>query len=207
MKGKRPGKKGGKPEEKKGRGAGRSGGRKAGRDAGTLTTAAATSEVYPASLVARLAEAVDGVRDGRAHWWLITLAFPHRRPRFFDSYEEAAAARNPAEESEPLGPYVNGPKGREKKRVKSITITYEDGTQRTGSGKDAVLLSEAAVEKFVIPYYTHVLGVDEAQKMWTTYLESDEPVLCHEPLSDPVDCGDPDAYKSLSARKAKKSRT
>lgn len=50
----------------------------------------------------------------------------------------------------------------------SLTIRMRDGTTRTmdlGLMTDAVFLSQAAIDKFVIPYYEGIVGVDAAAAM------------------------------------------
>lgn len=50
----------------------------------------------------------------------------------------------------------------------SVVVKLKDGTTRTwdlGRSTDAVFLSQAAIDKFAIPYYVRILGVDAAAGM------------------------------------------
>lgn len=50
----------------------------------------------------------------------------------------------------------------------TITVRLKNGTSRVipvPAGADAVFFTLSAIDKFAIPYYTHVMGVEEAARM------------------------------------------
>jgi hypothetical protein len=152
-----------------------------------------------ASLLLRLAEAVDGYRDGVPRWFLIARQPPHHVSPF-PSEDEANAAlkeKKPAGSFVVLGPYVAGPeagaqsvrKKKPKKRIKSIQIHYEGSkkpVELDPSKVDAIFLSASSLDKFVYPYYSRVSGVDQAARMRERHMSADEePSFFHEPWSGP----------------------
>src|SRR5262245_14505889 len=125
-----------------------------------------------ASILRRVAEAADGFRDGKPHWFVVTLEAPHKAVPF----DSAAAARTGQKKmgagTVVLGPYVTQPEPRPKKlaarkkakakKVARIEIYYE-GVKKPvvidPSKADAIFLGASALDKFAYPYYSRIHGV------------------------------------------------
>jgi hypothetical protein len=148
----------------------------------------------PASVLLRVAEAADGLRDGTPHWFLVSLKAPHRVTPF-DSETAAERARTHSGKTRfaVLGPYLTkappSPAGarRKKRKIRSVQIFYEGEKKPVEvdlSRVDAIFLSESALDKFVYPYLSRVHGVAATARMRTTHLATGEPLSFHMPWSD-----------------------
>ncbi len=132
-----------------------------------------TSTVKPASLLRVLAEAADGYRTGERVWVVASYRAPHDiAGAFADPTAAAASAREAGGEYAAFGPYVTP--ARPTALVGNLVelraiVRRPDGTLDTSvidTGRhDALFWSESAIDKFVMPYYTSVYGVERAQEL------------------------------------------
>jgi hypothetical protein len=154
----------------------------------------ASEKALPASLLRRVAEAADGLRDGRPHWFLVSLKAPHSAVPF-DSAKAAdkALAKRGRGKFALLGPYLTKPEPapkaarRKKRKVRSVLIYYEGEKKPVEvdlAKVDAIFLSESALDKFVYPYFSRVHGVEQTARMRNSFMTEDEPVSFHMPWSD-----------------------
>ncbi|MGH7471614.1 MAG: hypothetical protein ACRENP_26980 [Longimicrobiales bacterium] len=141
-----------------------------------------------------MAEAADGLRDGKAHWFLVSLKAPHSVTPF-DSAKEAdkALAKRGGGKFAVLGPYLTrsepAPKGarRAQRKIRSVLIYYEGEKKPVKvdlKKVDAIFLSESALDKFVYPYMSRVHGVPETARMREAFMTEGEPVSFHMPWTD-----------------------
>ena len=150
-----------------------------------------------ASVLLRVAEAADGLRDGKPHWFLVSKKAPHSvKP--FDSAKAAERARAKAGKTRfmVLGPYLTKPKegpkkkngrARPKKKIRSIVIYYEGQKKpvRLDPARvDAIFLSQSALDKFAYPYYARVHGVEETARLRRMQLSSEEGFEGHTPWTE-----------------------
>lgn len=64
--------------------------------------------------------------------------------------------------------------------IDMVAVKHVDGEFYPLAGDiDAMFWSEAAVEKFVIPYYARVLGVEGVDKLWQAFLKPDIVAVIH----------------------------
>jgi hypothetical protein len=80
----------------------------------------------------------------------------------------------------------NNPKRRKFDAVKpEPPVRIEGGEEVTDFTKlaDSAFWTEAAVEKFVLPYYAHVAGVEAADKLRKAFNRDDVYAILHLPLS------------------------
>jgi hypothetical protein len=149
----------------------------------------------PASLLLRVAEAADGLRDGLPHWFVVSRKAPHSVTPF-DSSARADRERDRLGRSKyvVLGPYQTpphpAPRGarRKKRKIRSVLIYFEGEKKPVKvdpARVDAIFLSAAALDKFAYPYYSRVHGVAEAAKMRARHLaEADAPLVFHAPWTE-----------------------
>ena len=128
-----------------------------------------SNQVVAVSLLKRIAEAVDGYRNIDNVWVSAKLDFPHE----LEIFESEAEAEDHAQKYnyETFGPYtarrnLNSP-DEIIEEVVEIKITLKRGDKieeikLDSKNTDAVFLSESAVDKFVMPYYTQLYGVEYA---------------------------------------------
>lgn len=115
------------------------------------------------SLARVLAEAADGNRTGAQLWFAANQNFPHRLTGPYESERQARdAARDSGSTWGAFGPFVT-PRDSVEFNVVSVTLTIQrDGRteQVTIDPRqvDALFLSMAAVDKFMIPYYSRIYG-------------------------------------------------
>lgn len=117
-----------------------------------------------ASLLRRIAEAADGHRTGEPIWVVAEDAPPHDAEVFDTAAEADAAAQRDGWSAH--GPYRT-PRDDDDEliTVLSVRVRLSDGTEREigiESDVDALFFSRSAVEKFAVPYYAHVGGVERA---------------------------------------------
>src|SRR5262245_61139632 len=117
-----------------------------------------------ASLLLRVAEAADGVRDGKPRWFVVSRTAPYDLTAFEDEKTARAALKKkkPAADYALTGPYVAGGEpavrkaARKKKdKIKSVQIHYEGKKKPLvidPAKVDAIFLSESAKDKFLYPY-------------------------------------------------------
>lgn len=139
-----------------------------------------------ASLLKRLGEAADGYRDGREIWCVAATKFPHDLEVFFTKTEAEDFRKSIKKTHEIFGPYKTGSgihkvvdgkkiteiivKIKDNETIKEITINPEE--------YDCIFWSEAAVDKFVFPYYARLFDVEYAAKMKKATLAKGGIVLC-----------------------------
>ncbi|MGH8435557.1 MAG: hypothetical protein ACRERX_14035, partial [Pseudomonas sp.] len=154
-----------------------------------------------APILLRVAEAADGLRDGKPHWFLVSRRAPHSvKP--FDSARAAERALVKAGRRKfmVLGPYLTRPKDgpkngrtKPKKKIRSVEI-YIEGVRKPvkldPAKVDAIFLSQSALDKFAYPYYTRVHGPGEAARLRRTQLSSEDPFVGHTPWTQWDDEGE-----------------
>ena len=168
-----------------------------------LSSLAATSGVAQpsgpptATLLKRLAEAVDGHRTGGTVFLVADLRPPHDVLAIFDSLEPARARVGTDPNLGAFGPYLTerdpgamlgwfskcvhyqssmrpiicpGGPVRRMADVDSVTIhvRMRDGTSEiipVQKGADAIFFTLSAIDKFAIPYYVRVVGLEDAARL------------------------------------------
>jgi hypothetical protein len=123
----------------------------------------------------RLAEAVDGVRDVPAYvvWGtdgpVVTQDRPHADEVVFECMTNNSVPQRTRLRSITLEPALVTSDG---KPVPDIAVRF-----------DAAFWSEAAVEKFVLPYYTRMATVSEAVRMRKAFNHTSVAAMLHMPDS------------------------
>lgn len=124
-----------------------------------------------ATLLKRLGEAAHGYR-GTPEVYIAAEVADAGGLEVFTSEVEASKYISSKEDWQVFGPYGSAsPTSGTERRISSVEVklTYQDGETRTKSypaDTDAVFLSMSAIEKFAIPYYTQLYGVEYAAAMW-----------------------------------------
>ncbi|MEO7137771.1 MAG: hypothetical protein ABI037_08635 [Gemmatimonadales bacterium] len=148
--------------------------------------AAQDTSSTPVSLLRVLAEAADGARGGGPVYFVADRRFPHQVVGPFASPDAANAVRaDSGAMFGVFGPYTSPPEsgGNSRTRVEAIRITVmtPQGRQTLNidPGKvDALFLSGAAADKFVIPYYARIYGPEYAQRL-RDRLGAVGKIICH----------------------------
>lgn len=149
---------------------------------------------YPASLLRRLGEAAYGYQTGEEVWIVANWTPPHAL-KVFDSRAGATAFREGREDAAELGvfgPYVTprDPETDPKLGVRevvsiAITVRLPGGEQESrtfrGDEYDALFWSVSAVDKFMVPYYVGVEGLEVGGKVRRALAEPNTLVLAHLP--------------------------
>ena len=136
-----------------------------------------------ATLLRVVAEAADGYRTGEPTYFVAEYRFPHsvRGP-----YKTLADARNAVTRGYGVfGPYTTPPdEQKETVRVVRVTLSVlnEKGVRtesevKLDSAVDALFLTRAAVDKFLVPYYVRVYGPDGPR--FAERLQKQITPLCH----------------------------
>lgn len=135
------------------------------------------NKLLSASLLKRLAEAADGFRDGREIWCVAATKFPHELEVFFSEVEADALCKVRTKTHSVFGPFKTGSETARlavRPEIIEISVTIKEGG-KTKQVKvdpkevDCLFWSESAVDKFVIPYYARLYGVEHAAKMRKTF--------------------------------------
>lgn len=155
---------------------------------------------WPASLVIRMGEAADGYRDGIERWFVVSYAPPHDLRVFLDRGEAEAArdglqqemdAAGAGEVCEVFGPFATepdpGPFG-PKAGVASIAVTVRRGDEEVvvpidPRKYDSIFWSLSAVDKFAIPYYVGMSGLDFATSVREKFVGNEVFLMGHMPNS------------------------
>ena len=121
-----------------------------------------------ASLIRRVAEAADGLRDGRDWWVVVDRTFPHPLLGAFpsDSAARDSIAKAPGN-WEVFGPFrttedqpYTGDASEDV--IKVIVVTSKGQKEFDGKRYDAIFWGLTGFDKFVAPYLTEVAGVTYA---------------------------------------------
>jgi len=143
-----------------------------------------------AKLVRRLAAAAEGFRDGREIFFM--ARFEAEPDGDFDldgpyTRDQLDTLRVP-QGFGIFGPYQTADCSDDISRtpVKKITIELHGGETFSFEGTrfDALFWSVSALEKFAIPHYTSVRGVDKAQHILRRFVETDVFLLAHDPNTE-----------------------
>lgn len=135
-----------------------------------------TSIKIPATMLRRVAQAADGMREKDFYFVISERAFQ-------------------IVDAEPSSPPANSivikchTENRVNRPVPRITVTAPNSLPKEIAGADALFWSESAMEKFLLPYYASLAGVDaivEVARLTQAYLDSDVYGLVHLPKSDYV---------------------
>lgn len=129
-----------------------------------------------ASLTQRLGEAADGYRNIPQVFFVAAFSPPHKVFPFetLESAEEFYYKKNLSPDKWGIfGPFEaknEFPVKFDKKPIKkiSVLVSYKDGTDDSielDSHTDAVFFNFSSLDKFLIPYYTKLYGVDQAKKI------------------------------------------
>jgi hypothetical protein len=158
------------------------------------------------TLLARLAESVDGARIGRDGYFVAPFKYDpkdqgHRVSGVFTKHECAVAycedqkldpnqygIFGPFETRKPRDPLLSN--DGKPLRVTKVTLEIENGKSicLDGSKFDAVFWGDSAVGKFLVPYYTALGGVEEASELQVKY-DREMLLVVHLPGSEWVDAG------------------
>jgi hypothetical protein len=154
----------------------------------------------PASLLRRLAEAADGIRNGEPIYYVAELApddnAGHDVLGYFESAEHAF--KYPPVMNNMLltsgrymifGPYrTDDDPNYRPKGIKEVILVPERGESVRLCGKkfDCVFWSLSAMDKFVIPYYASVGDLKKAKKVRDDFIEPVSIAGIHVPGSDIV---------------------
>lgn len=139
----------------------------------------------PASLLKRLAEAVDGYRDGRLKYVVANRDFPHPVAGVFESSTEAqrvaeSVATRTDSSYAAFGPFRTSQETppQNPKDVIKVIVQRRDGTSKTYDGEeyDALVWSLPAFDKFLVPYLTAVYGVEYAARQRELYRRGESPL-------------------------------
>ena len=132
-----------------------------------------------AAMLRRLAEAVDGYRDGKRHWFIAREGARVDLKGAFNSLAAARAAKRAAGRGyQVFGPFRTPADGGTSVVKVALTMRDRKGrestrTWRPKDGCDAMVFTQSAYDKFFAPYYARLVGLDEARKMrWAL---SDDP--------------------------------
>ena len=152
----------------------------------------------PASLLSRLSEAADGIRNGRAIYFVAQMEpdaeAGHAIIGYFTSVEEAfehpkAQPRLLSGEYMIFGPFkTSDDPGYRKKPVREVVIYTKEGKALPLSGErfDCVFWSLSAIDKFVVPYYTASGNLKKAAKVRADFMKETAVAGIHIPGSDIV---------------------
>lgn len=169
----------------------------------------------PIALMKRLAEAASGFRN-REDFWLVCRYLPveGKRPYDFRFFPDQASAEQKRDDLNggavppvygAFGPFTATGDPEPEYGVKKVTmeITPASGPTRTvdlgeelkknnawnGVGDlpcDTVVWSLSALEKFVLPYYTYVEGIEGAERVRAEFLANGSFMVVHLPTTDYV---------------------
>ena len=145
-----------------------------------------------ASLLRRLAEAVDGYRDGRPRFVVARRQFPHAVDRVFED-SSLAAARAGALGGEAAGFGVFGPFRAQEAPpeivevadiVDSVVVYTRGNPPKSFSADtvDAMFWGLSAFDKFIAPYLTSVYGPRYAAQHREWYRTKSDSSLAHSSL-------------------------
>jgi hypothetical protein len=150
-----------------------------------------TSQAISSSLARVLAEVARDFHTGRPIYLVATLKPPHYVTGRYDSQTEAETAARAAtaagDTSGAFGPFET-PLDIVRQGAASIdsVVIYTrapSGAQRItltmGDDVDALFLTPAAIDKFLIPYYAQLYGPDVAAQYRTNILAGVPPGTCH----------------------------
>jgi hypothetical protein len=123
-----------------------------------------------ASLARRLAEAADGYRDGVAHF------FVFRYNRVDDRFDKEFGSEDAAEDYRKtldapddfgvFGPFETSVVATRLVPLTNIALTFTGGNDAVDpSVFDSLFWTSSSIDKFLMPYYTHVWGAWEAAKL------------------------------------------
>jgi len=148
----------------------------------------------PISLIKAVGEAAVAYRTGSDTYVVVHREYPHDRQVFYtydgsgDPKGEAVAwlhAREDASDWTIIGPIVTEteePASRSIAPDFKVTVEGRDANGasilRTYDGEiDALFLTLPAIDKFLIPYYTHVYGIEKALKIREEILQQEGAVI------------------------------
>lgn len=152
----------------------------------------------PASLLARLSEAADGIRNGKPIYFVAQLVpdpeSGHDVMGYFNSVKEAyehppAKALLKTGKYMIFGPYrTDDDKGYKQKDVIKVVIYRKKGkpVELDGAKFDCIFWSLSAMDKFVIPYYTSIGDLKKAEKVRKDFIKEASIAGIHIPGSDIV---------------------
>ena len=143
-----------------------------------------------AMLARRLAGAASGYADGKKIWF--TARYRRDDEFSFRVSEPIVSDERPAEPADDelglFGPFLTPQRRVAAKRtpVVRVYLELEDGKTITLDAKhaDCVFWSEAALEKFAIPYYASLGDLELAQEIRTRFRKPDVVALDHGPNTE-----------------------
>ena len=172
--------------------------------------------VYSAAVLARVAEAADGFRDGKTYYFVVNAASP-RTVEWRSTRPEAEAVASTLQQGSQTGAgarwvvvgpcstpedVVKQPNGiwtvctvsvEERDAAGNVVRTYDRVWRNGESSMDALFFNVSAMDKFLFPYYTAVYGAHIAADMRARFVEpglTGPPCVpvCHDPKSDECAC-------------------
>lgn len=159
---------------------------------GSSGSAKKRSSTDPTAAAARrAAEAAAGLRNGKQVWFVLRNDEPHRLQAHYSEQDAAGALAKAGAGYVKMGPYLTDPDAgvsKKKKKIEWIKVKLVGDPKEYSldpETRDALFWSVAAMDKFMLPYYTMVYGPERAAAIRKQYLESDAAFECHDPISDP----------------------
>jgi hypothetical protein len=138
-----------------------------------------------AKLLRAVAEAADGHRTGE-DVFVVACEDVVDELRVFTSAQEAEDFRDAKGGNwQVFGPYVTDGEPIAAKQITRVRLYFDDGSEEELSSNDveAVFLTLSAIDRFLIPYYTRVRGVEYAAQMRADYLKGIRNLCCKGPMS------------------------
>jgi hypothetical protein len=153
---------------------------------GQGSAAAASHPPIPPSLLRRLAEAADGAKG--TVWFVASYAVNEKGKHWIsDAFETQTAAQssghNPVTHGV-FGPY-EAPPAYVEKGIVSWKVEVEKHPVQVIKGEyDAFFWSEAALRKFVLPYYANLIGPEYATEIRAAFRDPEVLLMAHDILTE-----------------------
>jgi hypothetical protein len=145
----------------------------------------------PASLAKRVAEAANGLRNGRDVWFVVRQEFPHPLTEYYSEEEADTDLNSRGPGYRKMGPYRTAADCPHKPAIEWIKVKVQGEKEREfrPENVDALFFSVAALDKFFYPYYTALYGAEKAADMRKKYTATSNTasIVCHDPISDECD--------------------
>ncbi len=148
----------------------------------------------PASLLKRVAEAANGVRNGKQTWFVVKRDPPHNLTKHDSDTDAEEKLKKAGAGFVKVGPFRTPKDPTHNPAVEWIKVKLEGREPRTFKPEktDALFFSASALDKFLYPYYTALHGPEKAAEIRKKHTNPQNPAafVCHDPLSDECSNGD-----------------